>query len=387
MEKQDKLHILSESEGSSVPFLRGILTRSLQKTGLSFEIAYGIASGVRSILEGAGGISTKKIRKTVAIYLQDNGYSDFVDAYMKVSVELPRLTVVTSDGADSPFSKGQLADSLEICALPREQIYEVVTAIETEMLVGDRTMISTKQITARVLELLRVRVGAETAEIYQRWVDFSHADKPLIILVGGTTGSGKSSISSELAHRLDIVRTQSTDMLREVMRLMVPPRLLPTLHASSFEAYTSLPTAGSNATEAEMIAGYLTQSGQVAVGVEGVLGRTANEQVSLILEGVHLHPEFMHQIEQETGALVVPVILAVIKPKRLKKRLVGRGHAIQSRRSERYLESFQQIWDLQSFLLSEADTHNVSIVENDDEEQTVRTILQIISAHLKREVV
>ena len=32
----------------------------------------------------------------------------------------------------------------------------------------------------------------------------------------------RSTISAEIAHRLDIVRTQSTDMLREVMRLMFP---------------------------------------------------------------------------------------------------------------------------------------------------------------------
>ena len=132
----------------------------------------------------------------------------------------------------------------------------------------------------------------------------------------------------------------------------------------------------------EMIAGYLTQSRQVGVGVEGVLNRTCNERVSLIIEGVHLHPQLMDRISKETDALVVPIILAVLRPKRLNKRLVGRGQVISSRRSERYLESFNKIWDLQSFLVSQADEYNIPIVANDNEDDTLREIMQTISDHL-----
>ena len=45
-------------------------------------------------------------------------------------------------------------------------------------------------------------------------------------------GTGKSTLATELAHRLGIVRTQSTDMLREVMRTMIPAHLMPALHVS-----------------------------------------------------------------------------------------------------------------------------------------------------------
>ena len=44
-----------------------------------------------------------------------------------------------------------------------------------------------------------------------------------------------------LASRLDIVRTRSTDMLPEIMRVMVPERLLPVLHRSSFNAWKAPP--------------------------------------------------------------------------------------------------------------------------------------------------
>ena len=57
------------------------------------------------------------------------------------------------------------------------------------------------------------------------------------------------------------------------------------------------------------------------------------------------------------------------------------------RRSQRYLESFDAIWQLQSYLLSEADKEQISIVANEDKDSTVAEILSIIadtlSARLK----
>ncbi len=382
MEKNDKLHIVDSAEGSKVPFLRGILTRSLQKAGLTFEQAYKMASAVRKELGDEHIVSNIHLRQVVVKNLEKRGFKSCVEDYLSQSIEAPQIRVLTSDGSDAPFSKGQLSDSLQICALPKEEIYRIAAAIESELIAAERQEVTTEEITDRVFDLLEKHAGLEISNAYKRWVAFSHTGRPLIILVGGANGSGKSSISSELAHRLDIVRTQSTDMLREVMRLLAPERLVPTLHTSSFEAYTQMPTVSDTYKTEEMIAGYLTQSRQVGVGVEGVLNRTCNERVSLIIEGVHLHPQLMDRISKETDALVVPIILAVLRPKRLNKRLVGRGQVISSRRSERYLESFNKIWDLQSFLVSQADEYNIPIVANDNEDDTLREIMQTISDHL-----
>ena len=61
-------------------------------------------------------------------------------------------------------------------------------------------------------------------------------DVPLVILIGGATGVGKSTIATQLAARLGIVRVVATDAIREVMRSMLSPELMPTLHTSSFHA-------------------------------------------------------------------------------------------------------------------------------------------------------
>lgn len=359
------------------------MTRSLQKAGLPFEEAFHIASMVRERLDERTSIPGAELRELVAEMLGAAGHASYREAYLGARQEAVRIRVLTSDGSDGPFSKSQLADSLEICALPREELHAIAARIEQDLIDEGTEEISTKDLTARVMEALKALPSESAAEDYQRWVRFSHSGKPMIILIGGTTGSGKSSVSAEIAHRLDIVRTQSTDMLREIMRLLVPERLIPTLHTSSFEAHTKLPSGLESSPTEDMLQGYLTQSSQVAVGVEGVLNRTANESVSLIIEGVHLHPQLMAQIANGFDFVVVPVLLAVLKEKRLKKRLIGRGHMIQSRRSERYIKNFDRIWDLQSFLLDEADEHDVSIIPNNDEENTVRSILQTVSNQLR----
>ena len=63
---------------------------------------------------------------------------------------------------------------------------------------------------------------------------------PLVILIGGATGVGKSTIATQLAARLGIVRVVATDAIREVMRSMFSPELMPSLHTSSFQADAAL---------------------------------------------------------------------------------------------------------------------------------------------------
>ena len=59
-----KLFVI-ESEGTKVPFLRGILTRSLQDAGLGFEEAYECASLVRDDLSNESEIASWELREMV----------------------------------------------------------------------------------------------------------------------------------------------------------------------------------------------------------------------------------------------------------------------------------------------------------------------------------
>ena len=52
-------------------------------------------------------------------------------------------------------------------------------------------------------------------------------DEPLLLLVGGATGTGKSTIATEAAHRLGITRVTSTDFIRQTMRAFFSEEFMP----------------------------------------------------------------------------------------------------------------------------------------------------------------
>ena len=58
--------VFRESGGDQVPFLRGILTQSLVKAGLTFDEAYGLAQSVRTELKDVSEISSEDLRLLVA---------------------------------------------------------------------------------------------------------------------------------------------------------------------------------------------------------------------------------------------------------------------------------------------------------------------------------
>jgi len=182
------------------------------------------------------------------------------------------------------------------------------------------------------------------------------------------------------------VRIQPTDMLREVMRSMVPRRLLPVLHTSSFMAWQELPSAGDAGGEgAPLVQGYLTQSRLVALACEAVLSRAVRERVSMILEGVHAHPALLETQAKESDTVVVRVVLGVLKQRALRARIRGRGKQEPDRRAKRYLQHFDAIWGLQDFMLSEADRLQVPIVPNVDLDRTVQEVLALVMEVLATE--
>ncbi len=381
------VQVVDATEKSKVPFLRGILTRSLVKAGLSFDDAYEIADRIRDEIGADKEITTDDLKTLVKKQLKNAGEKDVMRRYIAGATGYIPVRVIDRDGIPRPFSKGLLANSLEICSLPNERMFTITRGIERYLLDTGVKEINSLELASITYKYLVDQESAEMARRYLTWRQYLRSERPLLILIGGTTGCGKSTISSEIAHRLNIVRTQSTDMLREVMRLMIPERLLPTLHTSSFNSWEAIPSWKGQPTrlETHFEQGYLAQAGHVGIGIEGVLQRADRERVSLIVEGVHIHPRLQRSLVDTVDAIVVPIVLAVVKKKRLREQLQGRGKRAVSRRAERYLEHFDAIWRLQDFMLAEADRYDIPVVPNDEQEETIKLVMDEISDALTEE--
>ncbi len=367
-------------EGTATPFLRGILTRSLTDAGMPFESAYKLATAMRQQISHKSGLTTQELRRLVLIELRKLQAHEVIRTYEE-NAPGSRVMVRNRAGETRPFSRAEHRRSLTSTGLSADKAAFITQSLYQQLADSQQVEVDSDYIGRLTYDELKRQFGRDEANRYLVWIDYKRGRRPLIVLIGGTTGCGKSTIATEVAHRLGIIRTQSTDMLREVMRMLIPEKLLPALHTSSFSAWRRMPTYRElkEASEEMMINGYLHQSELVSVPCEAVIQRALRERVSLIVEGVHVHPALIERISKSSQAVIVPVMLAVLKQDKLKHQLKGRGMLTPERSSKsKYLSNFDSIWALQSYLLSEADNNALQIFENDDKEKTTDRVMQSI---------
>jgi 2-phosphoglycerate kinase len=352
-----KILIEDQEENTLVPFLRGILIRSLQDAGLPFTDAYDLATAIRNELGDETQLTTHELRQRV-IQLLKNRTSQEVSSRYETKKKDLAIQVEQRDGQLTPFYRLEYQNTLETIGLTSEEAAMIVATVHQKLLDQRLETITSKHLGELTYTYLMQssELGPAVAHRWLVWRDFVNSGRPLIYLIGGTAGCGKSTIATILASRLDIVRSQSTDMLREVMRTMLPKQLLPVLHTSSFTAWTALPEQPEGFREDPetlLINGYRSQADLLSVAIEAVIHRALSERVSLILEGVHIHPAFVEKLTGNDDAIV------------------------PQRRADRYLRHFDEIWGLQSYLLSEADRANIPIVINNSRDKVFREIMRI----------
>jgi 2-phosphoglycerate kinase len=378
--------LVEDLEETRIPFLRGILIRSLQDSGLNFKEASAIASEIRNELANTALISTVDLSRKVLKRLTSLGKGNVAHRYENRNSPV-RVEVEQQCGRINPFSRLKFRHSLETIGLDASEADDVVRMLQDHLNNKSIKIIKSRNLAMLIYRYLRQssKLGPAVAHRWLVWHDFINSGRPLIFLLGGTAGCGKSSTANTLASRLEIVRTQSTDMLREVLRTMIPEQLMPVLHQSSFTAWKGLPGQQQKKGEVSdelLVQGYRSQADLLALAIEAVVERTTRERVSLVLEGVHMHPAFMEKLQAETDTVVIPIMLGLLQRKHLAQRIKARSTNVPDRGKAHYLQYFDEIWRLQTYLLSEADRANIHIAVNENRDKIFSEIMRFTIATL-----
>jgi 2-phosphoglycerate kinase len=274
-----------------------------------------------------------------------------------------------------PYSKGLMASQVMVTGLSPVRAYQVAEEIERRLLaLGGRTATS-ETLDRLTLEVLEELAGERYAKNYLRWREVDALEIPLVVLIGGATGVGKSTIATQLAARLGIVRVVASDAVREVMRAMFSRELMPALHASSFEAGAALrEPPGRDA----VIVGFREQTSAVAVGLQALVERAAVEGTDIILEGAHIVPGFLNEEAWKDRVLAVPVVITVEDEDVHRGHFVARWTDHEGRPATRYLEGFENIRRIQRFIKSQALSHGVPVVPNYDFDLTLAAVIDLV---------
>ena len=190
-----------------------------------------------------------------------------------------------------PWSKGLMARALAATGLHADAAYELRPARRRRPASSGarRASTSTGSASSRSRCSARPRRRARCAGC-AGCRRCSSSTLPIVLLVGGATGTGKSTLATEAAHRLGITRVTSTDFIRQTMRAFFSQEFMPSVHYSSFEAQLALTKAEEEEAGDAVLLGFLDQTRNVLVGVEAAIDRALEEGWSMVLEGVHLVP-------------------------------------------------------------------------------------------------
>ncbi|MGI8596069.1 MAG: hypothetical protein ACR2LY_02125 [Thermoleophilaceae bacterium] len=285
-------------------------------------------------------------------------------------------TVVVSRGGGAPYSKGLMAQSLTAIGLPLERAYELARRVEGRLLELDVDRIEAAELSALAEEVLALEEDEAAVSRFRHWRALDRLDRPLVILLAGTAGVGKSTLATMLAHRLGLTRVIATDVIRQVLRAFLSHEFMPVVHYSSFEAGAALAESAGD----RVVAGFELQAARVATGVSAIVDRACREGTPLIVEGIHVVPG---TLEAALGSRCVAVeaLLVVEDEDRHRAHFGLRGG---ERPAARYLDRFAEIRMLQDHLTERARAAGVPVVDNATIDIALAEVMDLVLSRVGR---
>ena len=276
-----------------------------------------------------------------------------------------------------PYSKGLMASRVMVTGLSPLRSYEVAERIEEVLAGRGASSVSTDELNAHATGVLEEVAGDRYAKNFVRWQQVERLDMPLVILIGGATGVGKSTIATQLAARLGVVRVVATDAIREVMRALFSKELMPTLYTSSFDAGTALREPAPRGDD-RVIVGFREQTAAVAVGLRALLDRAAVEGLSLIVEGAHVVPGFLDVEPYRDRFVPVPLIVTVDDEEVHRTHFAIRAMDVAGRAGDRYAKGLPNIRKVQKYIRSQALAHGVPVIRNYSLDQAIAAAIDLV---------
>jgi len=196
---------------------------------------------------------------------------------------------------------------------------------------------------------------------------------PHVILIGGSSGIGKSRIAEALSRKHGITHVIETDYLREVLRAIISEEHSPVLHRNSYNSFEVIENYGVSTEEIpleELVRlGYLWHISPIISLIKRIIGRAYKDRDDIVIEGVHLCPGAL-DLSEFRGKMDVKFFILNIDEKAHYERFLIRARH-KERDTERHLKYFKYIRIIQEFLIERAEKYGIPVIPNYNVDEVV----------------
>ncbi|KAK6590025.1 phosphoglycerate kinase family [Cryptosporidium xiaoi] len=211
---------------------------------------------------------------------------------------------------------------------------------------------------------------------------YGKEDAPWVILISGTSGSGKSTISSHLSYYLKVKYILQTDSIRHILASTSKYKDEKSLHYSSYQVHKCienndecnyLSNGNETGKDGLILNGYLLQSYKIEDYIFGIIENHIKNNKSIIVEGVHITPRLFERIKQitissgitnnaRTKINLCTFLIYIRNPNEHIQRFHQRGKGVLD---SKYSNNIKGIREIQNYLLSTIGKEdNVKCIDN-----------------------
>ncbi len=195
-----------------------------------------------------------------------------------VNADVSGIVVVDCYGTERPFNAAVLATGVLATGMDTPDAYKIAHDVWQHLNSHHITRIESAELVLLTAERIAASLSRAFAELYVQWNRARRLGRPLVVVLSGANGIGKSTLATRVALRLGIHEVVTTGTVREVLRTIIPSEIIPELHESLLDA------------DASQASTYMRQAEVVTSACASVARRAIREGRSVLFEGTHLIP-------------------------------------------------------------------------------------------------